>query len=58
MDSTVPWVLAIISFLPMALKQWINVRQLVAASEWLAEGDIAERKKQGLPRKDGAKKVQ
>ena len=38
----------------MAVKQWINVKQLINASKWLAEGDRAQRKKTGLPR---AKKV-
>lgn len=48
MDSTIPWILAIISLPVMAGKQWINVVQLVKASRWLAEGDVAERKKLGL----------
>ncbi|KAJ9655175.1 phosphatidylinositol synthase 1 (CDP-alcohol phosphatidyltransferase1) [Coniosporium apollinis] len=51
MDSTVPWILAAISFPVMAGKQFINVVQLVKASRWLAEGDISERKKLGLPKK-------
>lgn len=51
MDSTVPWILAIVSSPIMLGKQWINVVQLIKASRWLAEGDRAERKKQGLPRK-------
>ncbi|OCL09758.1 hypothetical protein AOQ84DRAFT_290626 [Glonium stellatum] len=51
MDSTVPWVLAIISFPVMAGKQFINVVQLVKASKWLAEGDREERRKAGLPRR-------
>lgn len=50
MSSTVPWILAVISFPVMFGKQWINVVQLVKASKWLAEGDRAERRKQGLPR--------
>jgi CDP-diacylglycerol--inositol 3-phosphatidyltransferase len=50
MDSTVPWILAIISAPVMLGKQWINVIQLVKASKWLAEGDLLERKRQGLPR--------
>jgi CDP-diacylglycerol--inositol 3-phosphatidyltransferase len=36
----------------MALKQYINVVQMVKASQWLAEGDREARKKAGLPRKD------
>lgn len=51
MDSKIPWAIAGISFLPMALKQWINGVQLVKACTWLAEGDIAERKRLGLPKK-------
>lgn len=43
LDSRLPKVLALISFLPMITKQVINVIQLVNASRWLAEGDIAER---------------
>ena len=55
MDSTVPWILAIVSA-PIRLgKQWINIVQLVKASNWLAEGDLAERRAQGLPRKKGRK---
>ena len=51
MDSFVPWALAISSAPFMVTKQWISVVQLVRASQWLAEGDIAERKKLGLSRK-------
>ncbi|KAF2194551.1 CDP-diacylglycerol-inositol 3-phosphatidyltransferas-like protein PIS [Zopfia rhizophila CBS 207.26] len=51
MDSTVPWILAVISFPVMFGKQWINVVQLVKASKWLAEGDRLERRKQGLPKR-------
>ncbi|KAK8210950.1 CDP-alcohol phosphatidyltransferase-domain-containing protein [Phyllosticta capitalensis] len=51
MDSTVPWILAAISFPVMAGKQFINVVQLVKASKWLAEGDRAERQRLGLPKK-------
>ncbi|KAH7109620.1 CDP-alcohol phosphatidyltransferase-domain-containing protein [Dendryphion nanum] len=51
MDSTVPWILAVISFPIMAGKQIINVIQLVKASRWLAEGDLAERRRKGLPRR-------
>ncbi|KAF1995697.1 hypothetical protein P154DRAFT_334375 [Amniculicola lignicola CBS 123094] len=57
MDSTIPWILAVISFPIMFGKQWINVVQLVKASKWLAEGDRLERKRLGLPAKKG-KKVQ
>lgn len=51
MDSTVPWIIAGVCFPIMAAKQIINVIQLVKASRWLAEGDIAARKAAGLPRK-------
>jgi CDP-diacylglycerol--inositol 3-phosphatidyltransferase len=45
MDSTVPWILTLGSAPVMALKQWINVVQLVNASKWLAEGDRRDRAK-------------
>ncbi|KAK4221472.1 CDP-diacylglycerol--inositol 3-phosphatidyltransferase [Podospora fimiseda] len=51
MDSFWPWVLCIVSFPVMAAKQIINVVQLVKASRWLAEGDVAARRAAGLPRK-------
>ncbi|KAK3297980.1 CDP-alcohol phosphatidyltransferase-domain-containing protein [Chaetomium fimeti] len=51
MDSFWPWVFAGVSFPVMALKQIINVVQLVKASRWLAEGDVRARRAQGLPRK-------
>ena len=51
MDSFGPWLLAGLSFPVMAAKQFINVVQLVKASRWLAEGDIAARRQKGLPRK-------
>lgn len=51
MDSQFPWILFGVSLLPMLIKQWINVVQMYNASMWLAEGDIAERKAKGLPRK-------
>jgi CDP-diacylglycerol--inositol 3-phosphatidyltransferase len=44
MDSTVPWILTIASAPVMLLKQYINVVQLVKASQWLAEGDRRDRK--------------
>lgn len=52
MDSFWPWVLAGISAPVMAGKQVINVVQLVKASKWLAEGDVAERE----GRRKGGKK--
>lgn len=51
MDSFWPWVLAGSSFPIMFFKQFVNIVQIVKASKWLAEGDIAMRKAQGLPRK-------
>lgn len=48
MDSTVPWILAAISAPVMAGKQIINVIQLVKASRWLGEGDVAARKRAGI----------
>ncbi|KAF2767372.1 phosphatidylinositol synthase [Teratosphaeria nubilosa] len=45
MDSTVPWILTLASAPVMLLKQYINVEQLVKASQWLAEGDRRDRKK-------------
>lgn len=51
MDSTVPWILAAISLLGFAFKQFLNVVQLVKACRWLAEGDRDLRKAAGLPRK-------
>lgn len=53
MDSTLPWVIAGVSFPVMFYKQVMNVIQLIKASKWLAEGDIALRTEQGLPRKKG-----
>ena len=44
LDSTVPWILAAISSPVMLGKQIINIVQLVKASKWLAEGDVAARK--------------
>jgi CDP-diacylglycerol--inositol 3-phosphatidyltransferase len=44
MDSTVPWILVSISAPVMLGKQIINVIQMVKASRWLAEGDVARRK--------------
>ncbi|KAL1963593.1 hypothetical protein VTN77DRAFT_8038 [Rasamsonia byssochlamydoides] len=44
LDSKWPWVITGISAPVMALKQFINLVQLVKASKWLAEGDLAKRK--------------
>lgn len=59
MDSFWPWVLTGVSFPIMAFKQFTNVIQLIKASKWLAEGDVAARKAAGLPRptENKAKKV-
>ncbi len=51
MDSFFPWVIFCISCPVFLIKQWLNVVQLVKASIWIAEGDLAMRKEAGLPRK-------
>ena len=43
-DSFWPWVITGISAPVMALKQFINIVQLMKASQWLVEGDLAARK--------------
>ncbi|KAF5024232.1 hypothetical protein F66182_3689 [Fusarium sp. NRRL 66182] len=50
MDSTVPWIIAGVSFPFMFLKQFINCVQLYYASLTLAEIDLKTRREQGLPR--------
>ncbi|CAD0031410.1 unnamed protein product, partial [Aureobasidium pullulans] len=40
--------IARLSVLPMLIKQYINVQQLIVASQWLAEGDAAERVRQSI----------
>lgn len=42
-QSLIPTFLVSLSVLPMLVKQYINVQQLITASQWLAEGDAAER---------------
>ncbi|CRG89450.1 CDP-diacylglycerol--inositol 3-phosphatidyltransferase [Talaromyces islandicus] len=44
LDSTVPWIITAVSAPIMIGKQFINVVQLVKASNWLAEGDLAKRR--------------
>lgn len=44
LDSFVPWVITVVSAPIMAGKQFINVVQLIKASNWLAEGDLAKRR--------------
>lgn len=56
MDSFWPWVIAGVSFPVMAIKQFLNIVQLVKASRWLAEGDVEARRAAGLPRSRKAKK--
>lgn len=51
MDSTVPWILTAISFPIMAIKQFINVVQMVKASRTLGEEDVKARRAKGLPKK-------
>lgn len=50
MDSTVPWILASVSFPIMAGKQIINVIQMVKACKQLAVLDVKTRRENGLPR--------
>ncbi|KAI5270116.1 CDP-diacylglycerol-inositol 3-phosphatidyltransferase PIS [Aureobasidium subglaciale] len=42
-QSTVPKQLMLISIIPMLIKQCINIQQLIVASQWLGEGDVADR---------------
>lgn len=44
MDSFWPWVITIAAAPVCFAKQFINVVQLVNASKWLAEGDLAAKK--------------
>lgn len=48
MDSTIPWILAGMSFPVMFGKQVINVIQLVNACKLLGESDVAARRKAGI----------
>ncbi|KJZ80331.1 hypothetical protein HIM_00181 [Hirsutella minnesotensis 3608] len=50
MDSKGPWILAGISFPVMAMKQFLNIVQLVKASKSLAEVDVKDRRAKGLPK--------
>ncbi|THV63990.1 CDP-diacylglycerol-inositol 3-phosphatidyltransferase PIS [Aureobasidium pullulans] len=47
-QSSIPTALFRLSVLPMLIKQYINVQQLIVASQWLAEGDAAERVRQSI----------
>ncbi|THX18734.1 CDP-diacylglycerol-inositol 3-phosphatidyltransferase PIS [Aureobasidium pullulans] len=47
-QSSIPTALVGLSVLPMLIKQYINVQQLFVASQWLAEGDTAERARQSI----------
>lgn len=51
MDDVIPWRLAVIAAPFMAFKQLVNVIQIVNASQWLAEGDRAERMEQRVQAK-------
>ena len=51
MDSTVPWIIAAVSFPVMFGKNILNLIQLVKACRWLAEGDREIRGAAGLPRR-------
>ncbi|KAL3481975.1 CDP-alcohol phosphatidyltransferase-domain-containing protein [Aspergillus californicus] len=44
-DSFWPWAITAVSFPIMAFKQFVNVVQLVKASNWLVEGDLTSRRK-------------
>lgn len=44
-DYTIPWLLTCACAPVMLFKQWVNVEQLMKASQWLAEGDRIERKR-------------
>ncbi|KAI1632322.1 CDP-diacylglycerol-inositol 3-phosphatidyltransferase-like protein PIS [Biscogniauxia mediterranea] len=56
MDSTWPWIIAGISAPIMAIKQFLNVIQLIKASKWLAEGDVKMRKDTGVVKSKKGKK--
>lgn len=43
-DSQVPWIITIISAPVMAFKQYVNVIQLINASQMLAESDLKARR--------------
>lgn len=43
-DSQIPWIITIISAPVMAFKQYVNVIQLVNASQMLAESDLKARR--------------
>ncbi|THX76183.1 CDP-diacylglycerol-inositol 3-phosphatidyltransferase PIS [Aureobasidium pullulans] len=47
-QSSIPTALVRLSVLPMLIKQYINVQQLIVASQWLAEGDAVERARQSV----------
>ncbi|KAL4909885.1 hypothetical protein BDW74DRAFT_45163 [Aspergillus multicolor] len=51
-DSFWPWVITAVSFPVMAFKQFVNIVQLVKASNWLVEGDLENRRKARRARKD------
>lgn len=45
MDSTIPRILAVVSFLPMAFKQYVNVVQAITACQMIVEGDLVDRER-------------
>ncbi|KAL3492899.1 CDP-alcohol phosphatidyltransferase-domain-containing protein [Aspergillus germanicus] len=51
-DSFWPWAITAVSFPVMAFKQFVNVVQLVKASNWLVEGDLINRRKARRARKN------
>ncbi|KAI1495599.1 CDP-diacylglycerol-inositol 3-phosphatidyltransferase-like protein PIS [Biscogniauxia marginata] len=56
MDSTWPWIIAGVSAPVMAIKQFLNVVQLIKASKWLAEGDVKMRRDARLSKNKKGKK--
>ncbi|KAI0595838.1 CDP-diacylglycerol-inositol 3-phosphatidyltransferase-like protein PIS [Biscogniauxia sp. FL1348] len=56
MDSTWPWIIAGISAPVMAIKQFLNVIQIIKASKWLAEGDLKMRKDASVVKSKKGKK--
>jgi len=43
-DSTFPWIITLVSAPVMLTKQFINIVQLIKASNWLVEGDRSKRR--------------
>jgi CDP-diacylglycerol--inositol 3-phosphatidyltransferase len=56
-DPTIPWCIFFASVLPMLFKQYVNYVQIIEASKLLAEGDVAMRRKAGLPRRESKENI-